>query len=227
MKGWIMIHKIKAMHDEGNGNSIKEISRALGLSRNTVRKYLRMNEQTIQEYLDLYTDEEDAMSSIVGASITYRLAFGSNAGKMALTLQTLPATFELGIHYEQVSKRAGFSLHAGVACKASQRKKLERICRYLTRPAIAEQHLSLAGNGSVVVAAKSQGEEVKPRKKAYSMTWAQRLKRVFAIEIEKCDGRVRIIACIEDPEVIEKILKHLGLDQASRTHNQSPSDRVD
>jgi len=37
------------------------------------------------------------------------------------------------------------------------------------------------------------------------MTWAQRLKRVFAIEIEKCEkcgGKVKIIACIEDPEVI-------------------------
>ena len=51
--------------------------------------------------------------------------------------------------------------------------------------------------------------------KAYSMTWAQRLKRVFSIEIEKCDkecdkkcdkcgGKVKIIAAIEDPGVIEK-----------------------
>jgi len=32
MKGWIMIHKIRAMCDEGNGSSIKEISRSLGLS---------------------------------------------------------------------------------------------------------------------------------------------------------------------------------------------------
>jgi len=45
-----------------------------------------------------------------------------------------------------------------------------------------------------------------------SMTWARRLKRVFAIDItecEKCRGPVKIIACIEDPEVIEKILTHL------------------
>jgi len=55
------------------------------------------------------------MSSIVGASISYRLAFGPSAGKKALTLQTLPTTVEHGIHSEQVSKRAGFSLHAGVA----------------------------------------------------------------------------------------------------------------
>ena len=61
--------------------------------------------------------------------------------------------------------------------------------------------------------------------KAYSMTWAQRLKRVFAIEIEKCEkcgGKVNIIASIEDPEVIEKILKHLGLDEASQVKNRSP-----
>ncbi len=44
------------------------------------------------------------------------------------------------------------------------------------------------------------------------MTWAQRLKRVFGIDIETCaacGGAVRIIACIEGPEVIEKILAHL------------------
>ena len=45
-----------------------------------------------------------------------------------------------------------------------------------------------------------------------AMTWAQRLKRVFGIDIETCPacgGAVRIIACIEDPVVIEKILAHL------------------
>lgn len=44
------------------------------------------------------------------------------------------------------------------------------------------------------------------------MTWAQRLKRVFGIDIgtcAECGGAVRIIACIEDPEVIERILTHL------------------
>ena len=44
------------------------------------------------------------------------------------------------------------------------------------------------------------------------MTWAQRLKRVFRIDIEVCEhcgGAVRIIASIEDPAVIEKILTHI------------------
>jgi hypothetical protein len=95
------------------------------------------------------------MRSIVGASISYRLAFGPNVGKKALTLQTLPSIVESGKHRGQLGKRAGFSLHAGVACKANQRKKLERLCRYITRPAIAEQRLSFASNGNVIVELKS------------------------------------------------------------------------
>jgi len=45
-----------------------------------------------------------------------------------------------------------------------------------------------------------------------AMTWARRLKRVFDIDIEtcsECGGYVKIIASIEDPVVIRKILAHL------------------
>lgn len=31
-------------------------------------------------------------------------------------------------------KRRGFSLHAGTVCEPHQRSKLERLCRYITRP---------------------------------------------------------------------------------------------
>jgi hypothetical protein len=45
-----------------------------------------------------------------------------------------------------------------------------------------------------------------------AMTWAQRLKRVFNIDIEvcgRCGGSVKVIACIEDQDVIDRILAHL------------------
>jgi orotate phosphoribosyltransferase-like protein len=42
-----MIHKIKALHDEGRGLSIRGISKELGMARNTVRTYLRQDAQTI------------------------------------------------------------------------------------------------------------------------------------------------------------------------------------
>ena len=81
-----------------------------------------------------------------------------------------------------------------------------------------------------VVPQKPVEEQEEPKPKAYSMTWAdgrpaQRLKRVFSIYIEKCEkcgGPVRIIASIEDPDVIQKILKHLGLEQPDDPHNRSP-----
>ena len=44
-----MIHKIKALHDEGRGLSIRAISQELGLARNTVRGYLRRGTQEIAE----------------------------------------------------------------------------------------------------------------------------------------------------------------------------------
>jgi hypothetical protein len=56
------------------------------------------------------------------------------------------------------------------------------------------------------------GADQTPAEKRASMTWAKRLKRVFNIDVETCDkcgGYVRIIASIEDPAVIQKILAHL------------------
>ncbi|SFX58014.1 Homeodomain-like domain-containing protein, partial [Marinospirillum alkaliphilum DSM 21637] len=42
-----MIHKIKALHDNGQGLSVRAISKQLSISRNTVRKYLRLSEAAI------------------------------------------------------------------------------------------------------------------------------------------------------------------------------------
>ena len=44
------------------------------------------------------------------------------------------------------------------------------------------------------------------------MTWAQRLKRVFRLDLATCEGsggQVRVIASVEDPAVIGRILEHL------------------
>lgn len=44
------------------------------------------------------------------------------------------------------------------------------------------------------------------------MTWAQRLKRVFNIDVSvcpKCGGEAKVIVSIEDQVVIDKILGHL------------------
>jgi Putative transposase len=53
------------------------------------------------------------------------------------------------------------------------------------------------------------------------MSWARLLKRVFDIDIEhcpNCGGRLKIIAAIEDPPVIVKILSHRGLPTRAPPH---------
>jgi len=47
MKEWNMIHKIKSLYDNGNGASQRQIAKELGISRNTVTKYLSMPESEI------------------------------------------------------------------------------------------------------------------------------------------------------------------------------------
>jgi len=49
----------------------------------------------------------------------------------------------------------GFSLHAEVCCAAHERKKLEHLCRYITRPAIANERLTRNRAGDVVLQLKS------------------------------------------------------------------------
>ena len=72
-------------------------------------------------------------------------------------------------------------------------------------------------------------EEQTPAERRASMSWAQRLKRVFNIDIEtcrECGGAVKVIACIEDPVVIKKILSHLACKAATKESSALPECRA-
>ena len=113
---------------------------------------------------------------------------------------------------------------------ASEREKLERLCRYLSRPPVATGHLALTASGRVRYALKIPYRDgtthlvlepldlmaclaaLVPPSRHVAMNWAKRLKNVFGIEIDtcqRCGGTLRIIASIEQPEVIGQILAHL------------------
>lgn len=87
------------------------------------------------------------MEPLIGHAITYRIATGPRRERKVLTLQTLPAIDEQ--FTTRVGNVAGFSPHAGVATNANERGKLERLCRYITRPAVSEKRLSLTEHGNV------------------------------------------------------------------------------
>jgi hypothetical protein len=48
-----------------------------------------------------------------------------------------------------------FDLHANTSVRAKNRPKLERLCRYLLRPPVAEDRLSLAPDGTVLLRLKT------------------------------------------------------------------------
>jgi ribosomal protein S27E len=99
-------------------------------------------------YLQLESMDEDPMQQLIGCSVSYRIAVGPQQGRKVFTLQTLSA-LEKDDRYTQVAKEAGFSLHAGVAAQAWERDKLERLCRYISRPTVSEKRLSLTSAGNI------------------------------------------------------------------------------
>ncbi len=218
------------------------------------------------------TDHDPALAPLHAAACTYRIALGPRAGQKVLTWKD-PA---FGISRTEASDpprgcvtRQGFSLHADVSCGPQQRHALERLCRYITRPALGHKRLSRTPDGEVVLQLKTPYRDgtthvvmnpleflqrlaaLVPRPRLHlirfhgvlapnaalraqivtrapsdatgepplastraRMSWAQLLKRVFAIDMTACfhcGGPVTLIATIEDPTVIAKILAHLGL----------------
>ena len=90
-----------------------------------------------------------SLDQIQAASIAYRIAIGPHAGRKALTLYSLPP-LEEAPSIPLLATMYGFSLHAGTVCEVHQRSKLERLCRYITRPPIATKRLSVDEHGRVL-----------------------------------------------------------------------------
>jgi len=49
----------------------------------------------------------------------------------------------------------GFSLHAAVRCAADDRDALEQLCRYITRPALANERVQINDAGQVELKLKT------------------------------------------------------------------------
>lgn len=99
-------------------------------------------------------DPDNPLTPLQAASCTYRIALGPRAGQKVLSLRTVPGRDEKATA-GLCADAHGFSLHAGARCGEHQRKELERLCRYITRPAIANERLSRNDKGQVLLQLKS------------------------------------------------------------------------
>lgn len=88
------------------------------------------------------------------AAITYRIAFGPRAGQKVLTLRgAMPR--EDSARQPLCADIDGFSLHAAVRVEAHDRKRLEQLCRYITRPALSDERVQVNAAGQVELKLKT------------------------------------------------------------------------
>jgi Putative transposase len=104
-----------------------------------------LNRDPEQPGLDLVA--RDPLDALGAASIQYRIAVGPQAGRKVLTLKLAAPAARSNVAKPFTVARAGFSLNAAVACAPHQRERIERLCRYITRPALALERLSTNGQG--------------------------------------------------------------------------------
>jgi hypothetical protein len=142
----------KAIFQRTNAPTQEALAQLVHTISHRVARYLErqgiLERDEESSYMQLDDIDDDPMQPLIGCSVSYRIAVGPQQGRKVFTLQTLPAVVE-DDRYAQVAKEAGFSLHAGVAAQASERYKLERLCRYISRPAVSEKRLSLTSAGNI------------------------------------------------------------------------------
>ena len=104
-----------------------------------------------QTYLaEPVTDGEESrtLRPLQAAAVTYRNAFGPRAGQKMLTLRgAMPR--ETAARQPLCADIDGFSLHAEVRVEAHDRKRLEQLCRYISRPALSDERVQINAAGQV------------------------------------------------------------------------------
>lgn len=116
--------------------------------------------ETDQTYL-AETDTDGALKSLQAASCAYRIALGPRAGQKVLSLQSLPSVTRPSSPELRVNAH-GFSFHAALRWRSDERAELEQLCRYITRPPIANERLKRNHAGQVVLQLKSPYKDGTP-----------------------------------------------------------------
>jgi hypothetical protein len=97
---------------------------------------------------------DDAMLGLQAASVRNRVALGKRAGEWIRRVGSLGQMAAPELTGHLCANVTGFSLHAGVYCAPHERQKLEQLCRYIARPAVAEERLKLLPNQDVLLKLK-------------------------------------------------------------------------
>ncbi|MCL4686271.1 transposase [Myxococcota bacterium] len=100
---------------------------------------------------DPLAEDQPLLAQLYGASVAGRIATGRRAGQRVVRVgdcidpEDLPA-----LEGERCASVSGVSLHANVAVPACDRRRLERLCRYVARSPVATERLSRLEDGRLL-----------------------------------------------------------------------------
>jgi len=80
--------------------------------------------------------------------MTMSMASSPLSPLQTLSASAIPEAEQQGGH-RGAAQAGGFSLHAGIDIQPHQRLKLERLCRYVSRPPVSVDRMALAASGQV------------------------------------------------------------------------------
>ena len=103
---------------------------------------------------DSVAEESPALAGFSAASVQGRVALGSRAGARLMALGRDPEAQWVISGGPGQAHLDGFDLHANVAVPGEDRERLEQLCRYLLRPAVAQDRLRLTEDGRIVLELK-------------------------------------------------------------------------
>ncbi len=120
------------------------------LMKHLVRRGILVEDQGELYLADPGDDSSEAspLRRLQAGSVVYRIAFGDRAGQKVLTIQGAPPAEGKVKKQVLCANLDGFSLLAAVRCAGRERKKLERLCRYISRPALANDRTRVPASAS-------------------------------------------------------------------------------
>ena len=100
------------------------------------------------------TEKFNAAGERIGTSNPLFLS-GNRVWESGLGIGILSSWARGGKDQDPRDSAQGFGLHAAVHCGPHQRSALERLCRYITRPALGHKRLTRTQEGDVVLQLKT------------------------------------------------------------------------
>jgi hypothetical protein len=255
--------------------SDNDIKKLVEILANRILSYFKR--KGLLDGIDDYVqdDQTEFIDELSAASITSKIATGPRQGQRVRRLgQLVSLAYEPQLTGPQCAYFKGFSLHANTKCEPMERDKLEKLAKYINRPPIANDRLSLTNSGQVLYRMKAPyqdgtthlvfdplefieklcalvpqprmhmiryagvfgpnskdrssivkrnkvprktkdgTEELRDERLSSRISWAKLLRRVFQIDIAKCNqcgGNSKVVAAVMERQVIVKILDHLGI----------------